>query len=346
MYAKGVGCLDCHDAHSAQVKAEDNSLCTQCHSPAGNVEFPSLPLKVYDDPSHHFHDIGSKGAQCKSCHMIERTYMGTDGRRDHSFRIPRPDLSAITGAPDACTDCHSDQSPDWAASEIAKRYPEASGRPHYGTVLAAGRADPATARDSLSMLAQDRDQAGLVRATALWLLSQAADDEVAEQIAPLLEDSDPLVRAAAIRVQGGASAQTQVQRFIGLLDDPVRMVRIETAKAMLNAPIARLPKQINAQMQRAMGEWRASLQARSDYPETHMVLGGMALTMRNIPAAKGAFREVVRMDPQREEAWVMLTRITAAVDGREATLALLEEALEKLPDSVTLQNLKTSVSNP
>jgi cytochrome c-type biogenesis protein CcmH/NrfG len=185
-----------------------------------------------------------------------------------------------------------------------------------------------------------------VRATALWLLSQAADDEVAEQIAPLLEDSDPLVRAAAIRVQGGASAQTQVQRFIGLLDDPVRMVRIETAKAMLNAPIARLPKQINAQMQRAMGEWRASLQARSDYPETHMVLGGMALTMRNIPAAKGAFREVVRMDPQREEAWVMLTRITAAVDGREATLALLEEALEKLPDSVTLQNLKTSVSNP
>lgn len=346
MYAKGVGCLDCHDAHSAQVKAEDNSLCTQCHSPAGNAEFPSLPLKVYDDPSHHFHEEGSEGAQCKNCHMIERTYMGTDGRRDHSFRIPRPDLSALTGAPDACTDCHSDQSPDWAASEIAKRYPEASGRPHYGTVLAAGRADPAAARGSLSLLAQDPDQAGLVRATALWLLSQSADDEVAEQTAPLLEDSDPLVRAAAIRVQGGASAQTQIQRIIGLLGDPVRMVRIETAKAMLNAPIARLPKQINAQMQRAMGEWRASLQARSDYPETHMVLGGMALTMRNIPAAKGAFREVVRMDPQREEAWVMLTRITAAVDGREATLALLEEALEKLPGSIALQNLKASVSNP
>jgi Tfp pilus assembly protein PilF len=72
----------------------------------------------------------------------------------------------------------------------------------------------------------------------------------------------------------------------------------------------------------------------------------MALTMRNIPAAKGAFREVVRMDPQREEAWVMLTRITAAVDGREATLALFEEALEKLPGSIALQNLKASVSNP
>ncbi|MFC6688899.1 hypothetical protein [Jhaorihella thermophila] len=51
------------------------------------------------------------------------------------------------------------------------------------------------------------------------------------------------------------------------------------------------------------------------FPETHMVIGGTALTMRNTPAALGAFREAVRMDPQREEAWVMLARITAATKG-------------------------------
>ena len=54
--------------------------------------------------------------------MIERTYMGVDGRRDHSFRVPRPDLFLATGTPNACTDCHADRSTTWAATEIAK-YP-------------------------------------------------------------------------------------------------------------------------------------------------------------------------------------------------------------------------------
>ena len=43
--------------------------------------------------------------------MPERVYMGVDWRRDHSFRVPRPDLFAQTDAPDACTDCHAERSP-------------------------------------------------------------------------------------------------------------------------------------------------------------------------------------------------------------------------------------------
>ena len=68
--------------------------------------------------------------------MIERTYMGIDGRRDHSFRVPRPDLAAETGSPDACTDCHTDRGPEWAAARIAEWYPESEQRgPHFGQTL-------------------------------------------------------------------------------------------------------------------------------------------------------------------------------------------------------------------
>ncbi|NRB17907.1 MAG: HEAT repeat domain-containing protein [Rhodobacteraceae bacterium] len=344
MYAKGVGCLNCHDAHTANLKAEGNALCSQCHSPAGNPDFPSLPLKVYDDPSHHFHDPESEGAQCTNCHMVERVYMGVDGRRDHSFRIPRPDLADQTGSPSACADCHGDQDPSWASAEIAKRHPEAANRePHYGAILAQGRADPVGAQIDLAGLAQSADHAGLVRATALWLLSQGADEEMTERVAPLLEDQDPLVRAAAIGVQARANPQAKVQRIVGLLEDPVRMVRIAAAKSMLNAPIARLPARIAEQMRSAMGEWQLSLASRIDFPETHMVLGGMALTMRNIPAAEGAFREVVRLDPQHVEAWVMLTRIAAAMDGEDATRAVLAEALKSVPGNETLLSLRRSI---
>lgn len=344
MYDKGVGCLNCHNAHTAELKAEGNAVCTQCHSPAGNPNFTSLSPKTYDDPSHHFHETGSEGAACVSCHMIERVYMGIDGRRDHSFRIPRPDLAEQTGSPDACTDCHTDQSPDWAAVEIAKRYPDASNRvPHYGVTLALGRVNPVAAQEELIELAVNDARPGLARATALWLLSQRPDTAAADAVAPLLQNSDPLVRAAAVSVQNGVDPQVRVPRIVDLLADPMKMVRIETAKSMLNAPVARLPGRIETQMQRAMGEWRRSLQARADFPETHMVLGGMALTMRNVPAAQGAFREVVRMDPQREEAWVMLARIAAAMEGREATLGVLEEALDVIPQSETLKGFRAEI---
>ncbi|MFC6688898.1 multiheme c-type cytochrome [Jhaorihella thermophila] len=267
MYARGVGCMNCHEPHSATLRAPDNTLCTQCHSPAGNPDFPTLPKRLYDDPAHHFHETGSPGAQCKSCHMIERTYMGVDGRRDHSFRIPRPDLDRVTGAPDACTDCHADRSPDWAAAEIAKRHPRSAARPHYGVTLARGRADPQAARTALLDLAGDTGQPGVVRATALWLVEQRADRPAADRAATMLDDPDPLVRAAAIGVQKAAGQQDRVQRVLPRLNDPAKMVRIQAAKALLGVPIAHMPERMAASMRRAMSEWQRSLVARADFPK-------------------------------------------------------------------------------
>ncbi len=43
------------------------------------------------------------GTECINCHMHGQNYMGIDYRRDHSFRIPRPDLSGYTSkTPNAC----------------------------------------------------------------------------------------------------------------------------------------------------------------------------------------------------------------------------------------------------
>jgi len=346
MYAKGVGCSNCHDAHSAKLKADGNAVCTQCHSPAGNPDFPTLKPAAYDSPVHHFHAPDSDGAQCKNCHMIERVYMGVDGRRDHSFRVPRPDLADETGAPNACSDCHKDRTPEWAAAEIAARYPHTTARgSHYGVVLAKGRTDPAKASASLVTLAESADQPGIVRATALWLLEQGADADVAERLAPLLEDPDPLVRAAAIGVQRAAPPQDRISRIAALLDDPVRSVRIEAAKDMIDAPVVSLPRTMADDLNSAMSEWRGGLLNRIDFPETHLVLGGVALTTRNLPAASEAFREVVRLDPQHIEAWIMLARLAAATGGAPAATSVLNQALISNPDDPTIKRLINEINS-
>ncbi len=345
MYAEGVACTDCHRPHEAKLIADGNVVCTQCHSPAGNTRFPSLPLKVFDDPEHTHHAPGSAGAQCKSCHMVERVYMGNDWRADHSFRIPRPDLNAATGAPDACTTCHTEETPEWAADRIADWFPDSTKRgPHYGEVLARGRRDPVAAAEDLRQLALATDQPGLVRATAIWLLEQTEDATQVDALDALQDDPDPLVRSATARLQRIASAASGMQRLLGLLQDPVRSVRISAAQAMLGTPIAYMPDAFAAALRRAYGEWQAALAGRLDYPETHLQLAGAALIMRNLPAAAAAFAETTRLDPQQVDAWIMQIRLALAQQDENAAQTLLAEAIAKNPESDALRMIRAELT--
>ena len=112
----GVTCLNCHDAHSGLVKGYDaqqlalpsnDGVCAQCHR-----------ADVFAVESHHHHPVESESARCVSCHMPERTYMGVDARRDHSFQKPSPALSQLLDTPNVCTECHHNNSDAWAAEKI------------------------------------------------------------------------------------------------------------------------------------------------------------------------------------------------------------------------------------
>jgi cytochrome c-type biogenesis protein CcmH/NrfG len=127
-----------------------------------------------------------------------------------------------------------------------------------------------------------------------------------------------------------------VLRLVPALSDPILTVRVAAARALLDAPVARLPRAMAADLQAALADWRTSLGNRLDFPETHLQLGGMALTMRNAPAAEAAFREVVRMDPQRIDAWAMIARIAAATGGPDAARNALSEALQANPTNAQL----------
>ncbi|MEL7046484.1 MAG: multiheme c-type cytochrome, partial [Pseudomonadota bacterium] len=107
MHQAGVVCSNCHEPHSNELRAPGNGVCAQCHRP-----------DVFDRVEHHHHEVGSRAAQCVSCHMPSRTYMGVDDRRDHSMRVPRPDISAMTGTPNACNDCHRDETATWAVRTL------------------------------------------------------------------------------------------------------------------------------------------------------------------------------------------------------------------------------------
>lgn len=103
--------------------------------------------------------------------MPTKTYMVIDERRDHSFRVPRPDLSVKYKTPNACTGCHLGRTARWAADAVAAWYGTQT-TPHYADILAVGRTGRSEAVPALVRLAGATEHPAIVRATALELPGQ------------------------------------------------------------------------------------------------------------------------------------------------------------------------------
>jgi Tfp pilus assembly protein PilF len=287
MFQAGVTCSNCHEPHSLDLRAEGNALCSQCH----------LPTK-FDTAEHHHHPPGSAGAQCVGCHMPTKTYMVVDRRRDHSFRVPRPDLSASIGAPNACTQCHTDRPADWAARAIAGWYPQ--GRqtmPHYGAALHAGRTGAVDAEQRLDQLILDRSQPAMARASALLLLPRYATPASEAAIKAAIGDPSALVRSAVPRALPPSPPQTVIKAIAPMLRDPVRAVRVEAARALAGADPNAMTQDQRTAFDDAYRELVAAEMVDADRPEAHLNLGLLNQRRQKSAEAEEEYRRALWLDP-------------------------------------------------
>jgi Flp pilus assembly protein TadD len=307
MHAAGVTCLDCHEPHALRPRAEGNALCTRCHATA-----------VFDAEAHHGHPTGSPGAQCVECHMPARTYMLIDARRDHSLRVPRPDLSLSLGVPNACTDCHADRDARWAAEALDRRLGRGwRERPHWAPALHAGATRGALALLALFELALDPEAPAVVRAGAAALAAPRMRPAFLPAARRLLLDPDPSVRAAALELLEGVEPGARVQHAAPLLRDPVRGVRIEAARLLADAPAEALAPELAQARARGLDEWTAAQKLNADQPFAWMNLGNLHLRQGRADEARAAFERAIELDSQSSEAFVNLADLLRG-QGRDA----------------------------
>ena len=328
MHHKGVTCTDCHEPHSARLLAQDNAVCIRCHLA------PS-----YDTPEHHFHQEGSTGALCVECHMPARHYMVVDPRRDHSFRVPRPDLSVELGTPNACNDCHRDRSPQWADEAVIAWYgPERSKQFHYGQALDAGRRGRAGAADLLLQAADDPEVPGIARATAVSLLRSHLDRRSLAAIERAVRDDDPLVRRAAVEVLDALDPQTRWRLGAPLLSDPIRTVRLEAVSVLADA-IAEVgdPGGLDA-FERAVVEFRQAQLFNGSRAESHLNLGNLDASLGHVPEAEAAYRRAISMQPSFVPAYVNLADLLRVTGRDEEGERVLRDALVKAPENAAVHH--------
>ena len=290
-------------------------------------------------PAHHHHEPGSAGARCVSCHMPERTYMQIDVRRDHSFRVPRPDLSASIGTPNACGACHAERGAAWAAEVVAGWRGDAAPLPtSYGVALDAGRRGLPDASQALVQLAADATQPAIVRATALTLLQPSPDPAALSLLEGAVRDAEPLLRLAAIGAAESWPPELRQRLAAPGLRDPLRAVRIEAARVLSSLPDATRAA-LGNDYARALAEYRAALAHSADRPESRVSEGWLAFQLGDAAGAQSAYTSALRIEPRYLPASVNLADLYRTT-GRDAEgVALLRRALESAPENAEVQHV-------
>lgn len=333
MYAAGVACTDCHNPHSGKVRIEGNGLCLQCHNANPPVaRFPSLQAKNYDSPEHHHHPPGSPGAQCVNCHMASKTYMVVDPRRDHDFRLPRPDLAEQTGAPDACTACHRDQKPAWAAKAIDGWFASPKRPKHYGESFHAARmGDPASV-SLLGAVIADIGSAPIVRATAAQRLVELGQPGLTT-LRWALNDDSALVRAYAIPGFARLPPDARVRLLLPQLADSALAVRDEAVKALADVPIDSFPAERRAAFSGQLADYEMRLRSNADLPGGRLNLAVFLQRRGETAQAIEQYQQALRLDAHFIPARVNLVTLYSGSDQSGKAEQLLREglALEGLP---------------
>ena len=122
------GCSSCHQLHpetddprSAEEWRDDqlqagkrtNAACVECHSEFADPEAAGR---------HSRHDVSSSGSLCMNCHMTYTSYGLLKAMRSHEITTPTVQATLETGRPNACNQCHLDQSLAWSAEHLNNWY--------------------------------------------------------------------------------------------------------------------------------------------------------------------------------------------------------------------------------
>lgn len=303
MYAKGVSCINCHNPHTTKLKYVGNQTCTQCH----------LTTK-YDVPTHTFHPKGSSSASCVNCHMPGKLFMGNDYRHDHSFRVPRPDLSVKYGTPNACSNCHKDKSEKTLANAIVKWYGPKR-KYHFAEDLIPGSKIDANSEKHLNNLIDNKFVPKIIKATASFYLGQIQTQASLNTLLARLKSKDAQNRYRALKSLASFSTSSWTDAVGPLLSDKVRAVRIAAADLYITLPEKSIPEKYVKSFVDAKNELEESLLYQTDFSTGNIMLADYYLKLEDYKNAEKFYLRGLKKDSNMNYALLNLS-VTYNLQGK------------------------------
>jgi predicted CXXCH cytochrome family protein len=326
MHQAGVSCSDCHDPHSLELRAPGPQVCLQCH--AGD-KFATVEHQLHADDD----------ANCIDCHMPATTYMQVDPRNDHSFRIPRPQLSVEHGVPNACNVCHSDKNAEWATQVLRDqgRLPEVT-QLHWTKLLAVAAGQGQASFESLMLLAQDPTVPAIIRASALSRLSLNDAPDSRAFITEFVQSPDPMLRWGAARTLQNSHPVLRANAGVALLDDPVRSVRVAAGSAMAEVDPVYLPAGSHAAVQRGLEEYISVQRVNMERAESHINIANVERAQGRLDAAEQSYLVALSVNPSFVPAYANLADLYRQWQREPDAERVLRAGIEVLPEQPALHH--------
>ncbi|MCQ1058992.1 tetratricopeptide repeat protein [Photobacterium sp. ZSDE20] len=325
MAEKGVTCTNCHDPHTAQLKIPEEAVCSQCHvSPK------------YVSSKHTLHDAGTEAAKCTTCHMPETTYMQVDPRRDHSWHVPRPDLSKHINTPNVCTGCHEDKTNQWADEVLVKHFPDSDYRQqHFGVAFYADSIGHNAAPDALSYTAQDASLSDIIRASALSRIAGNTGQNTLVAIARAVKNDSEFIRLGAIEGSSGYGWPERWQILSPLLNDPVLSVRTETAGALVGY-WSQMNIQQRSSLNKPLQEYIEIQKFNADRGFGRTNLGNVYRALGEMDEAIEWYQGAIEIEPYFANSYVNLADLYRNQKQEGLALEVLQQGIKAQPNDSVL----------
>ncbi|MCA9108641.1 MAG: hypothetical protein KDA52_01735 [Planctomycetaceae bacterium] len=166
-------CTKCHDPHEtlgqgwSHTAIEDDAICLSCHQ-----EFEPMTART----AHTRHLMNGEGSHCMNCHMPRLNEGLQEVVRTHMIFSPTNSAMIESNQPNACNQCHVDESLQWTLGYLKDWYGKSYSQP------AIEKSSPK--RDSpaaLNWLSSNNKSVRLIaadcltRAEAAWALPELID---------------------------------------------------------------------------------------------------------------------------------------------------------------------------
>ena len=281
-------CVTCHTSSGRDRNKENpNHSCLQCHTDrAGDME------------AHTGHKPEA-GLTCLSCHMPKREYVGRFLRSDHSFRPPMPGATIRFGSPNACNQCHTDKSPEWA-NKIVKARPNGNYQEEtfkWAQLMKEAREQDWTNVDKMYQTITSPETNQTVTNSLIRLLNNCTLGSKTDVLLKALNNPSELVRSSAAYGLAGTVTNEVKNALLKACEDEIRLVRIQAANAILMFPENSFTAEQLAVVEKAEKEYVASMTSRLDNWSNHYNLGIYHQTKGNVNEALNSFETAARLYP-------------------------------------------------
>src|SRR5208283_1523479 len=174
--------------------------------------------------------------------------------------------------------------------------------------------------------------------SALLLLARYASKASEPTIKAAIADPDPLVRMAVPRALPASMPRPIVAAILPLLSDPMRAVRVESARALAGMDPQAMTLEQRGAFTGAYQELIAAEMVDADRPEAHLNLGLIRLRHHQINEAEAEYRTALRLDPKFVPAMANLADLYRELGKDREGAELLRAAIAIEPKNAAVKH--------